>query len=285
MEGMKKGVLYTLSVFLVSTSLLYLLASASLYSNSLKTTTTTASSIESINAYSDGVRYQIKSLLASEVVNITVTENEGNTDVVFEEELPAGNGYSEALLTLKEFVEADIRFNTTMNITEARKPKLCIMPCNLTVDHHAGKVVFLPEDSQESEEKIAGYSVLIRTNESVPELNWTLINEAGPFEEEALYFHMGLQGKNGVVSTTKYVDRGDYSELRLVDSDNESVFVFQIDAPGSLTINYNTNAKMEATAHIRDTVDNVYVELGRDILTVTSGETKKISGVVFSHEG
>lgn len=283
MERIKKGILYTLSVFLISISMLYLLTSISFYSNSLKTTAASISSIEKLGAYSDSINYQIKSILESEAVNITIMENENNAEIHFYEKIPMRGGYSSFLTSFRDFAEANLLFDVTINTTEAKRPILYISPCNITVDHSAGKTCFTPFNDSEN---LIGYTLLIRINESIPKLNWTALEELESTDEDAIYFHVGLQGRNGAVSTTKYLDKKNYSELKMTDSENESIFVFQIDFPGGLIVNHNTEADMEAILEINESTGNLNVELGKNILYVASkdGKTKKTSKVIFEYE-
>lgn len=285
MGGMKKGLFFTLSVLLLATSFLYLVASASLYTNSLKTTAISLSTIGQLNVYTDSIVYNIRTLF-SEFAEVTVDEDAGIVKISFEEDIPRLGSYSSDLIGFREFAETYGRFNTSINITEAQHPKLYLHPYDITVDHAVGRIEFDPEDNPGSAGKVTGYDVLFKIDERTPWLNWTEISELSSSDPDAVYFHIGVQGENGTVSETRYLNKYNYSELKLLDWDNESLVVIQLSPPAELIVNHNMEANMETVIYLNGSLENTSVELGRDIIQVGSGLTEpRRSCGVFVYEG
>lgn len=288
MGGMKKGMLFMLSVLLLSTSLLYLLSSTSLYSNSLKITAASLSRIERLNMNSDSVSYQIKSILLNGASDVEIYSMEGLNVISVTETVPLSVDYYTDIFFFKEFAEMRSELNTSVNITDALRPRMYVHPYNITIDHTVGRTEFIAEDSPGSAGSVTGYNVLLVINGTTPWINWTNITEVSAYDPDAVSFHVGLQGTNGTVAVDKYLDKYSYSEMHLMDRYNNSLFVVQMDAPASLKVNYNAGAVLETEIYLNDTAEeDISVELGKQILYTDLGELgdgSKKSGV-FINEG
>jgi len=288
MGGMKKGMLFMLSVLLLSITLLYLLSSTSLYSNSLKITAASLSNIERLNAHSDSVSYQIKSIFLNGASDVDIYAMEGMNVVSVTETVPISLDYYTDIFFFKEFAEMRSELNTSVNITDALRPRLYVHPYNITIDHGVGRTVFIAEEGQGSAGSVTGYNVLLIINGTTPWINWTNITEVSAYDPSALSLHLGLQGTNGTIAVDKYLDKYSYSEMHLMDRYNNSLFVVQLEPPASLKINYNAGAVLETEIYLNDTAEeDISVELGKQILYADLeglGEGSKKSGV-FINEG
>lgn len=283
MDGIRKGTMFTLSILLLSLSFLYLMETSSVYYNSMKDSAISLSGLETLNVHTDDVAYKFESLLLHSAVNVTITESSGSAEVAFEENVPISSQYQLDMINLKQFIETYSAFNTTIDIGDARKPKLYIDPHDITVNHGAGKVTFTTENTTQSAGKIGGYDVIIRLNATTPVMNWTYENTLPESDPDAIYFHMGMQGTNGTLSTVKYLDRNAYSELKLVES-NDTIIFIRVIPSASLEVGYETDAYVKTTVYINDTADNTSVELGRNIVAAalnSTGFISKTTGVVI----
>jgi hypothetical protein len=288
MDRMKKGMLFMLSTVLLSSAFLYLLSSASFYSNSLRETAARLSELERLNAHSDDVVFQLRSILLNGAVDVNVYGLEGMKVVTLEESVPFAAHYYADIFYFKEFAESNTLFTTSINISDAARPRMFINPYNITIDHPIGRIMFIPENSPGSAGSVSSYNVLIKTDGPTPWINWTNITEVSAYDPDAVHLHMGLQGVNGTVSADKYLDRYAYSELVLHDSQtNDTMFVIQLDSPAALTVNHDTEATVKTEIYLNDNGEDTTVELGEDIVSVSSeyvGEASKVSGVTL-YEG
>lgn len=271
MGGMKRGVLFTVSLMLIASSFLYLIAAASLYSTSARTTATELAAIERLNAHSDGISHNLESILFSEAVNATITSGPGNAGTLtFTENLPFGTTYYLDLQRFRDFAEGNPEFNTIIDLDEARIPKLYVSPQGITMDHPASKVVFTAQDSPVSAGSITAYDLQVFTTD--PTLNPVWINEStvSPSSPNAVHFHLAMQGANGTVYTEKFLDKYEYSEVKFLDAENASIMVFQLFPPASLTINYKNEFFLKTIIYLNSTTENTSVELGNKIVSVST---------------
>jgi len=288
MVGMRKGMVFMISTVLLSSAFLYLLSSASLYTNSLRETAALLSELERLNVHSDDVAYKMKTILLNGAVDVRVYGMEGMKVVTLEETVPFATHYYADLFYFKEFAESNTLFTTSINISEAARPKMYIRPYNITIDHPIGKIIFTPENSPGSSGSVSFYNVLVKTEKPTPWINWTNITEVSAYHPNAIHLHVGLQGTNGTVSADKYLDRYAYSELVLHDSQtNDTVLVIQLESPAALVVNHDMEASIKTEIYLNDSGEDITVELGENIVSVDSSyvqEASKISGVTL-YEG
>lgn len=283
MGGMKKGILFTVSLMLIASSFLFLLAAASLNSNSARLSTIELAALERLNAHSDEIAYQLESILASDAVSVAIASNPNKTGTLtFSENLPFGTTYYLDLQRFRDFAEGNSEFNTSIDLNEARIPKLYVSPQNITMDHPTSKVVFTAQNSSLSAASITSYDLQVFTNESTLNPIWINASEVPPSSPNALYFHLAMQGSNGTAYTDKYLDKYKYSEVKFVDASNASIMVFQFFSPASLTINYKNEFFLKTTIYLNRTTENTSVELGNNIIsasTIQPTAITKVSGV------
>jgi len=279
MGKVKKGLLFTLSMLLLGSSFLFLSASLSAYSFSLKNNAQVINNFEKINSQFDGASYGMGEIFEHEALTITQVGN----NVHFEEEI-SGFGkqnYTRDVMQFKQFIQSYGRVNVSIDDAEAGNPKMYLMPQNISIDHRPGSIIFSPQNYSGSEESVEGYDILIKINHPTPTINWTNASEVSGSNESALYFHIGLQGSDGAVSDTVYLDRYAESELRLLNSESQSIVTVQIESPATLTLNYNVDMYLNAVVVLNNSIE--YIELGQDAVEVEMGPdgTKRGAVIVF----
>lgn len=274
MGGMSRGILYTISVLLMAVSFLYLLLVISSHTSSIKTAAEGLSDIETLNSGFDSASYGMKALLTREVANIT----RSGFNITFEENLSTtGNtDYYADVPEFEKFMEFRSGIETSINTSEARRPRLYISPQNISVDHLPGKITFTPQNSQESAGNITGYEILARVELDTPSYYWEEISELNESDPDAMQFHLGLEGDNGTITTTKYLDKYGDSELRLVNEYNQSVMGVRIESPAVVAVNYNADIDLKIIIGL---TTRASVELGQDIITVSTGQLEKTGKV------
>ncbi len=277
--AMKRGVVLTLSVILMASAFLYLLAAISSYSHSIKEITIPISNFEELNMQFDSAAYGAKSILFNEGVSVS---NEG-TWLVFEEDLQVAGmkDYYSSMYSYKLFVENFANVNTTVDISEAGRPRMHIHPQEIEVDHPIGKVRFTPEDTQESMGGLEGYTILIMLDEPIPRQEWETIAEVSENDSDAMYLHVGMQGNDGGLGETVYVGKHNSSELRLYNEQNQSIITIQVKSPAELTINYNVDMHLKTIVQLNSSAS---VELGTDMIYVDMRPDGKKTGKVIVHE-
>ncbi len=279
MGGVKKGIIFTVSTVLLATAFLYLLASISMYSDLLKDANTGMIQIEKVNMQFDTQSYGMEKLVREMISNVSWT----GANISFEGNLSsAGNGeYYAAVSRFGQFTEAFGLVDSSINITEARRPVLYICPQNITIGHLPGKVGFYPLDNNQSAGEIGSYTVLIKANIPTPGIEWGEYSEVGESGPDALYFHIGFEGTNGTVSGGKYLYKYNVSEIMLVNRDNQSIVGIRLGSPGVLEISYSADIYLKTIIGL----DNYStVELGRDIITVEGGSWGTKNGKVIAYD-
>jgi hypothetical protein len=277
--AMKKGVVLTLSIVLMASAFLYLLAAISSYSHSIKEITIPLSDFEELNMQFDSAAYGARSILFTEGMSVS---SEG-TWLVFEEDLQIAGmkSYYSSMYSYKLFIENFAQVNTTVDLDEAGRPRLHIHPQEIEVDHPVGKVKFTPEDTEESMGGLDGYNVLIMLDEPIPRAEWETLVEVSENDSDAMYLHVGMQGNDGGLGETVYVGKHNSSELRLYNEQNQSIITIQVQPPAELTINYNVDIHLKTIVQLNSSSS---VELGTDMISVDIGPNGKKTGKVIVHE-
>jgi len=271
----KRGFLFSFSAFLLGSVLLYLVVSASLYSNSLKTTSSSLANFERINAQFDSAYYGMRTIFTAEVAKVTVS----GTNVSFEENLSvAGKGnYSSHIAGFKQFLESRSGINLSLDITGAARPRLYLRPQGIVVDHAAGRVNFTPLDSPASAGNVSGYTILIKVNQPLPQLKWVNLSTLPQSDPNAMYLFIGVQGSDGATSDSEYLNKFAYSELRLLDVSNQSVVTIQAVSPAAIAVNYNSDAYLKTTIQLNSSTS---VELDASINASLGNDGEKIGKVI-----
>ena len=279
MGKMRKGILFTLSVLLLGSALLYLSATLSAYSFSLKDNSQTLNEFEKINAQFDACSYGMKSLFEKEAIRITRQEN----NLTFEVDITgiANQNYTRDVRRFRQFIESYGRVNITVNDVEARRPTMYVYPQKMKVDCPPGRIEFVPQNTTEGQDAVEGYNVLIAISQPTPTVNWTQLSEVSP-GNDSLYFHIGLQGSDGALSETRYLSRNNMSELQLQNEHGHSIITIEVGDSSSLVVHYNLDIYLNAVVVLDE---HGPVELGSDIVNVSMGERGEKTGKVIVVEG
>jgi len=269
-----KGIAITAAVLLLSSALLYLMLAVSTYSNSLKDNNAQLVQIEEIDAQFESVSYGLKTLELWEGANISYNGN----NITFAQNTSKLANYSNDVQRWAAFAGAFSPANVSINTSDAMRPKLHVRGRGIEVDNAAGRITYTPQDSQGSAENVSGYDVSIWISRPTPGFNWTSSSNVSPSSPDAMYFHIGLQGTNGTVSDTRYLNRSAFSELRMVDSSNAQVIVVQAQSPAALKIFYNADIYIKTVLQLSSS--GGAVELGNSALNVSVGNAHKIGRVI-----
>ncbi len=275
----KKGLLFTLYIFLVASAFLNLTISISLYSNSLTSILIPLSTFERINAQFDSASYGLKTILSNEAFNFTYT---GNNLSLFLNTSKYAN-YQGDVSAFKQFIEAYGTVNTAIDATDAIRPRLYIQPQNIVIDsirgYSNGTISITPQNTSSSTGQVYGYDILVIAQADTPSLNWSSISELSEGDLNSIYFHIGFQGTNGTCSVTKYLDKHASSGLQLLNSYNRSMMTIRISSPASILIEYNLDMYLNIIIKLNSTS---YIEMGTNVINVSSGVNgEKVGSVIM----
>ncbi|GEM_PF-1436675 len=278
----KKGLLFTLCIVLVASAFLHLALSISLYSNSLTSSLITLSGFERVNAQFDSASYGFEMILANEAFNITYSGN--NISLFFN--TTRYDSYQADVSAFEQFMEAYSLVNTSINTTDALKPKLFIQPQNIVIEnvrgYGNGTINITPQNLVSSYDPITGYDVLIIAQADTPWLNWTSLSELAEGNPNAIYFHMGFQGTNGTTYITKYLDKTASSGVQLLNSQNRSMMEIRINSPAAVFFEYNLDMYLNIIIRLNSTS---YIEMGTNVINVSSGVNGEKVGSVIINAG
>ena len=271
--GSRKGIAITAAVLLLSSALLYLMLAVSTYSNSLKDTNAQLGQMEELDAQFDSVAYGMRTLEIGEAMNITYSGN----NITFAENTSKLVGYSNDVQKWAVFAGAFSPANVSIDASDASRPKLYVRGRGIEVDNAIGRITYTPQNAQ-SAGNVSGYDVSVWVARPTPSLNWTSISSVLPTSADAMYFHIGLQGTNGTVSDTRYINKSAFSELRMQDGSNASLIVVQANSPASLKIFYNADIYIKTVLQLSSS--GGAIELGNSALNVSLGNAHKIGSVI-----
>ena len=273
-SGKHKGIAITAAVLLLSTALLYLMLAVSTYSNSLKDSNAQLVQIEELNSQFDSVAYGLRVIELGEAMNISYA----GSNITFTENTTRLLNYSNDVRRWAVFAGAFAPANVSINASDATRPKLNLRGRGIEVDNAVGRITYTPQNSQASAGNVSGYDVSIWVSRPTPSLNWTSMQNVSPSSIDAMYFHVGLQGTNGTVSDTRYLNKSRFSELRMQDSGNASIIVVQADSPAALKIFYNADIYIKTVLQLSSS--GGAIELGNSALNVSVGNAHKIGSVI-----
>ncbi|MDD5022949.1 MAG: hypothetical protein PHU63_02160 [Candidatus ainarchaeum sp.] len=275
MGEVRKGVLLTFSILLLASSFIYLLSATSEYSNSIKQNTKIISDFESIDAQYDSISNGIKKIALTEEVEITFYEN----NISIGRNIEYSNQYEKDLYRFVQFVELFGLMDNSVDITDAKKPKMTINPQDIDVEFFENKTTVTTQDFNASKE-IEGYQVIILTSAYTPIFNWKELNEIPESDPNSIYFHLGFQGSNLTYSETKYLDRTKNNEIQLLNMQSNGTMISVELKPGSnLVVVHNLDMYLNIIIGLNKYAE---IELGKNIVNVSMGEdARKIGKVIL----
>jgi len=271
---MKKGILFTLSILLIASSFLYLTTILSNYSNSIKISSAALSELESITMQFDSGSFAIKQLFSNEAFNISIENN--NVTLVLN--TSKYSDYSSDILYLEQFLEFYSSTNISIDFPSLSVPTVYLEPLHILVNQTDSEMFIVPQSTN----KILGYDFQMKIPAATPKFNWSVLNELPESNPNSMYFHLGLQGNNGSITTTKYLDKINPTKLQLLNQANKSIITISINNPASVTLTYTLPMYLKSIVRLNS---STYVELGTDSITVNTGSTTQKIGKVFWYEG
>ena len=257
---MRRGILYTFAMFLLASSLLYLVQSLSTAQNSFTSTDTVLADFEAAITQRGSVDAGLRRILSNELLNIsqirTMPFDPSPYYLAFNETLGASFGYSEDVQRFGQFVGSYwSNANVSVNATEVMRPRLYVLPHNITVDHpDNATITFTSQNTTNSEGKILGYFVTIWTDQQTPTLNWSTIAEVPPSDPIVLLFSISVFGSSGsAYDGPRYLNRYSLSQLQLLNSTSGVVATLQINGSADIRTNYSTTLNnIETTLYMKN---------------------------------
>ncbi len=276
----KRGVLISLSVTLLCLVLLYLYSSISSTQAALRLTNSALSDMDTLNSRYDMAASGLRTILATEGVNVTYSGN----NISFKENTSTLRAYALDSSRYVRFVQTDgLRGAVSFNITEISRSAFHVYPQNISVDNFNGRMTITP-DSPAAAAMLSGYDVQIKLNTTTPILNWTQQSVLVQSDPNAIYFHLAVQGTDGVVSYAGYLNRFLNSTALLMTGQNTTLATIQLgagSAPAYLKVYYTTDFQLETILWLNQ---SSRVELGQDAIMVDMGNGLTKNGKVIVGE-
>jgi len=279
-EGKRSGSL-TFSAMLLAAALLFLITTVSLYIQAMGAATAEAAGMENIAAQSDAASYSLSSILRSEAVNISSS----GSNLTFS--LDSANLWRYRLdaARFKSFAEAySSPGNFTLNAnnsSEAARPLLYIRPQNITADFTEGSMNFTPAANGQ----VAGYDTAFRISTPNPAINWTSISVVNSTDPNALYFHIGVEGKGKGDSDTRWLNRSSTSTLEVKNNKGELQFRVTVGPQSKMLTSYFVSITATATLMLNSSARADYTELGANIINVRLDDGTNATLPVIVHAG
>lgn len=240
-SGHRQGFL-AVAALLLALALLYLVTSLSTYSNSLSAANRELSGIEVTGARFDAASWGLVQIMRNDAANTTykVNSTQDGFNLSLTIPLPYTSNYAQDVSRWQIFAQAfDAPANVTLNITEAIRPTIYVRPQNITIDYQPGRTFVTPLNSAGSSGQVTGYDTLVRLNDNVGRIVWINSSTIAASDPSALYFHLSAQGTNGTASSTAYLNRSAYSEVRLFNTFNQTIMDMQLNATAALRTYYD----------------------------------------------
>ena len=254
------------STLLITSALLLLAASIALYTTSLKSVSSASSNLGSMASQQDSAAWAFASLARQQAANITVAS--GNIIIISNSS--GISNYTQDALALKQFWEGySAPGNLTINASTASKPVFYIYPQNITLDYSTGGISITPQNASYSAGNVTGYDFGVKISTPTPSLVWTNISTVANTSADALYFHIGIQGTNGTVSDTQYLNRSKTSALVMRDSLNNTLLAASVTPQAAVRLSYFTQIWSRAVVFLNGTYANsTRVGLGANFINV-----------------
>ncbi len=195
MTNIKKGMMFSISIFILLSSLLYLAISFSNYMTSLKQSTKTLSTIETMVADADAAVYGLKSITEQSGLNISVISS---NNISFSQNTSGFLHYANEINSFSSFISTYGAKNTSIS-PSAVNVSAVISPHNITVSSIYGNFTVLPLPGENSSGKILSYDVVIKAAVSTPRFNWTEYYSLPSPDPNAGLVRVAFQGSNGTM--------------------------------------------------------------------------------------
>ena len=278
--GKRNGSL-TFSAMLLAAALLFLTTTVSLYIQAMGAATAEAAGMENIAAQSDAAAYSLSSVLLAEAVNIS---SSGANITFF---LDSANlwRYRLGIDGFKAFAEAYSGPGSfalsANNSSDAARPRLYIRPQNIAADFTEGSMNFTPAANGQ----VAGYDAAFKISSANPSINWTSISAVDSTSPDAIYFHIGVQGKGKADSDTRFLNRSSSSTLDVRNNKGELQFRITVGPSSQLLTSYFVPLTSTATIMLNASSPVDYTELGANIINVRLDDGTNANLPVIVHAG
>ncbi len=275
---MKKGMMFSISIFILLSSLLYLAISFSNYMTSLKQSTTTLSTVETMVADADAVEYGLKRITEQNGLNTTVISS---SNVSFSQNTSYFTRYAEQITSFSSFISNYGAKNASIKSSAVNVSAL-INPHNITVSSVYGNFTVLALAGENSSGKITSYEVAIKAAVSTPRFNWTDYYGLPSSDPSAIRVRVAFQGSNGTTYDERYLDRAYTSRVQLLNQQNKSMVTISMFVPSGLWLNYSLDMYLNVIVGLNNVTK---IESREELVTVDLGEKAKIKSKVIFVEG
>jgi len=268
---MKKGIAVTAAMLLLAGALLYLALVVSNYNTSLRQAAISIGEMDEAYSQMEATAHGFRQLELSQGVNVSVRGGNvtlaQNTSRLLE--------YSENVQRWAEFAAAFSDANVSIVLGDAKRPRVYLEPIGVEVDNAPSRVGYTPQNVQ----NVSGYDISIWVREQAPIINWSSISTLPPADPNAMYFHIGVQGTNGVVSDTKYLAKNGSSELRLQNASGSPIIVVQASPPAALKVFYTRGIYIK-TVLLSNASGGIVAHVSGCEVSATRESAKAAGGVI-----
>lgn len=275
---MKKGMMFSISIVLLLSSLLYLAISFSNYMTSIKQSIISLSTIETMVADADAAEYGMKRINDQNGLNITVISS---SNISLSQNTTYFSHYADQIDSFSDFISAYGTKNTSIDASAVNFSAV-IHPHNITFSSIYGNFTVLPAPGANSSGQISSYDVAIKADVSTPRFNWTDYYSLPSSDPTAIRVRVAFQGSNGTTYAEKYLDRAYASSVQLLNPQNKSMVTVSLFVPSGLWLNYSLDMYLNVIVGLNNVTK---IESKNELVTVDLGEKAKISSKVIFIEG
>lgn len=276
--NIKKGMMFSISIFILLSALLYLAISFSNYMTSLKQSTKILSTIETAVVDSDAVEFGLKRITDHNGLNISVISS-ANISLSFN--TTYFTHYSEQISSFSNFISSYGARNASIS-SSADNVSIVIDPHNISVSSRLGNFTVLPLAGENSSGRVSSYDVFIKAAVSTPRLNWTSYSSLPPSDPNAIRFRIAFQGSNGTTYDERYLDRAYTSSVQLLNQQNKSMVTASMFVPSAIWLNYSLDMYLNVIVGLNNVTK---IESKEELISVDLGEKAKINSKVIFVEG
>jgi len=263
-SGGKQGVLFTVSVLLLSISLLSFAIYLSEQTAASRHTAVSLLEIDrTMDTYADIENELVKILMNS--LNVTVE----NSTVFLNASLPMRPGAEEDFERFRLFEKNYSDLGVEMNLTSLKAGSLLIQPGEIAILNSQSDLNITPKDSLESAGGVVSYDFSLTFQPmGADSASWVALSDSSASQVQV---HIRVQDASYsfIYDTVQSVDKYNYSLLKITQGGAEVGFV-EFYPPSSARIHYGSNIGLKASIGLSNPV---YVE-ANDTISVRSAANK-----------
>ncbi len=263
---MKKGVLFTVSVMLLSISILTLVIFLSEQSSKGKQSAVQLSDIDEVSSKYSGIEDQLERIISTSI-NISVD----NSTVFIEERLPVSQ---QIAIDIERFAWFEYNYseeNVSMNLSNLKNASFLIQPNRIEIMHESANFYIVPEGGNSSAGSVQTYEVnLTFASERIDAAAWQTLSNASN-GSGAVVVHVRIQDESYAVNLDFYETLDKYSTSLLnITKEGSLVGYVRFYSPAALQVQHPENIGLKASVGLSNPV---YVE-ANDTLTISSFANK-----------